>query len=69
MANICPICGHPTLGKIGFNRYFCPECCHEINLSGKNPTCYYPGEDGDIRLAGRVIDVAKSYREAHRITS
>lgn len=25
----CPLCGSHTTGRIGNNRYYCSECCHE----------------------------------------
>ena len=53
------------MGKIGLNRYFCPESCHEITISRKKSLCYYPAEDGAVRLAGNVIDVARNYQMAH----
>lgn len=62
MSPNCPICGRRDIGKIGQNRYFCPDCCHEMTMNKKGGNCFYPGEDGYLRPAGRTIDVANRYR-------
>ncbi len=35
----CPFCGARLIGRIGRDRYYCRECCHE-----------WTGEQGDIKI-------------------
>ena len=61
MLKTCPICGSHAIGQIGFKRYFCAECCHEVVVSTKKNVAYYPSEDGEIRVAGKTNEVAEVY--------
>ncbi len=36
----CPICGGRTVGRIGRERYYCGECCHEW-IEGKETLKVY----------------------------
>ena len=67
METRCPICGSARFGKIGPSRHFCPHCCHEVVMTTKSCKAYYPGEDGDLRLAGSVKEVARCYAMNHAI--
>ncbi len=64
MAKVCPICGSHSLGQIGFKRYFCAECCHEVFISKQKNLVYYPSPDGEMRVVGHIGEVAQTYAKA-----
>jgi len=50
----CPHCGSKTLGKIGFQKYFCTTCYREIVFKDNKCFIYVFNENGD-RLKPKVI--------------
>ena len=44
----CPICGAREVGRIGRERYYCRECCHEWTKGGGEVKIYEVLSDGSI---------------------
>jgi ribosomal protein L37AE/L43A len=66
MLDVCPICGSHAFGKIGYRRWFCADCCHEISVSKSKNVVYYPGEDGEMRIVGKIDDARDSFSQARK---
>ncbi|MHB1407210.1 MAG: hypothetical protein ACYCV0_16685 [Desulfitobacteriaceae bacterium] len=43
--NRCPFCGARLIGRIGRERYYCSECCHEWTV-----------EEGHIKIYRILVD-------------
>lgn len=46
--NCCPICGAREFGRIGRERYYCRECCHEWTKGGGEVKIYEVLSDGSV---------------------
>ena len=46
--NGCPICGAREVGRIGRERYYCRECCHEWTKGGGEVKIYEVLPDGSV---------------------
>jgi len=46
--NSCPICGAREVGRIGRERYYCRECCHEWTKGGGEVKIYEVLSDGSV---------------------
>jgi len=46
--NCCPICGAREVGRIGRERYYCRECCHEWTKGGGEVKIYEVLSDGSV---------------------
>jgi len=46
--NYCPICGAREVGRIGRERYYCRECCHEWTKGGGEVKIYAVLSDGSV---------------------
>lgn len=44
----CPLCGGRDVGKIGRDRYYCGECCHEWTGERNSVRVYKIMQDGSI---------------------
>lgn len=61
----CPICGEGHLREISPKRYFCAECCHELQMSRTKTVAYYPDEEGGLRLVGPLEKASECYQAVH----
>ena len=41
--HICPVCGSKRVNLVEFNKYYCIDCCIEIDNKGKAFTILYDG--------------------------
>lgn len=48
--NSCPFCGAREPGRIGRERYYCRECCHEWTKGGGEVRIYEVMPDGSVEL-------------------
>jgi ribosomal protein L37AE/L43A len=46
--NGCPLCGAREVGRIGRERYYCRECCHEWTKGGGEVKIYEVLSDGSV---------------------
>lgn len=46
--NSCPLCGAREVGRIGRERYYCRECCHEWTKGGGEVKIYEVLLDGTV---------------------
>jgi len=46
--NSCPLCGAREVGRIGRERYYCRECCHEWTKGGGEVKIYEVLSDGSV---------------------
>jgi len=46
--NCCPLCGARAVGRIGRERYYCRECCHEWTKGGGEVKIYEVLSDGSV---------------------
>jgi ribosomal protein L37AE/L43A len=44
----CPLCGARGVGRIGRERYYCRECCHEWTKGGGEVKIYEVLLDGSV---------------------
>ncbi|TGE31972.1 hypothetical protein [Desulfosporosinus sp. Sb-LF] len=44
----CPLCGAREVGRIGRERYYCRECCHEWTKGGGEVKIYEVLSDGSV---------------------
>lgn len=44
----CPLCGMHGVGKIGRERYYCPECCHEWTVKSGEIKLFKISPDGTV---------------------
>ncbi|MGC7869927.1 hypothetical protein ACPUYX_00175 [Desulfosporosinus sp. SYSU MS00001] len=44
----CPFCGAREVGRIGRERYYCRECCHEWTKGGGEVKIYEVMSDGSV---------------------
>lgn len=60
---VCPICHRHSLGKIGYNRYYCAECCHEVLYLRKAEAsrAFYPDAEGELRQVGSLQEAQQYY--------
>ncbi len=66
--NSCPICGSREVGRIGRERYYCGECCHEWTKGGGEVKIYEVLSDGTIEPLTTVIELEPFSRiESHPI--
>ncbi|WP_407306769.1 hypothetical protein [Desulfosporosinus sp. SB140] len=46
--NSCPFCGAREVGRIGRERYYCRDCCHEWTKGGGEVKIYEVMSDGSV---------------------
>lgn len=46
--NSCPFCGAREVGRIGRERYYCRECCHEWTKGGGEVKIFEVMPDGSV---------------------
>ena len=44
----CPLCGAREVGRIGRERYYCRECCHEWTKGGGEVKIFEVMSDGSV---------------------
>lgn len=44
----CPLCGARGVGRIGRERFYCRECCHEWTKGGGEVKIYAVLSDGSV---------------------
>lgn len=48
----CPLCGVRDVGRIGRERYYCRECCHEWTKGDGELKIYEVLSDGSVEQLG-----------------
>ena len=67
--NGCPICGAREVGRIGRERYYCRECCHEWTKGGGEVKIYEVLSDGSVeplKTEHKLFACAGSHQIAQR---
>lgn len=67
--NCCPICGAREVGRIGRERYYCRECCHEWTKGGGVVKIYEVLSDGSVEpltTEQELFDCSDSQSMVHR---
>ncbi len=44
----CPLCNANQIGRIGRERYYCHQCCHEWSKDSKQINAFRILEDGTV---------------------
>ncbi len=47
---ICPVCKGKVTGKVGFDQYYCWDCCIEFRLSKEGVRIFEVSEDGSLMM-------------------
>lgn len=55
--NSCPICGAREAGRIGRDRYYCGECCHEWTRGDGEVKIYEVSSDGSIEQIMTILEL------------
>ncbi|KUO70586.1 MAG: hypothetical protein APF81_06365 [Desulfosporosinus sp. BRH_c37] len=65
--NRCPLCGAREVGRIGRERYYCRECCHEWTKGGGEVKIYEVLSDGTVEQLETELDPF-FHEFSHRVT-
>ena len=59
--NSCPLCGAREVGRIGRERYYCRECCHEWTKGGGEVKIYEVLSDGSVEQLATNEPICHSF--------